>query len=466
MADPRRILWIASDAPDHLETEIRDRLAALNELSVMADLDRAVAFVAGAAVDFVFANFPSLGVSAAELMEAIAGRGTSVPVLIRDADGTIEDGARLARLGAQRVFGREVGLEDVLDQVQAAGERCSFGPSGANRPHGAEPWRASFVGESPNLLQLIQLVRLVGKRRCTVLITGETGTGKEVLARAIHASGPRSSFPWVAVNCSAIPEALLEAELFGHVKGAFTGAQQHRIGRFEQAHEGTLFLDEIGDMPLELQSKLLRALQEREFQRLGSSETVRVNVRVIAASNASLSDKVRQGTFREDLYYRLSVVPIEMPPLRTRLSDVPLLAQHFIRRICADEGIEAKKLSREAREKLCHFSWPGNVRQLENALEMAIVLSGDRPILYPSDFTLAPVTGRQERMEMRGEVAVPDHGLDFAQTVNHFERSILTQALQKTGGNKKLAADMLRLKRTTLAAKVKIFEMAAGRALV
>ncbi len=444
--------------------EIRDSLAACNELVAVAHLDDAVAGCASA--DLLFANFPAFGVSAAELMDTIVSRGASIPVLVRDPEGTMEDGARLARLGAHRVFGREASLDDVTEQMQLAADDLPARTTTVSEA-AAEPWRASFVGESPSLLQLLQLVRLVGKRRCTVLITGETGTGKEVLARAIHAAGPRSAYPWVAVNCSAIPETLLEAELFGHVRGAFTGAQQHRVGRFEQANGGTLFLDEIGDMPLELQAKLLRALQEREIQRLGSSETVQVNVRVIAASNANLLSRVRQGTFREDLYYRLSVVPVEMPPLRGRLTDVPLLADHFIRKICSDEAIEIKKLSREAREKLCRFSWPGNVRQLENVLEMAIVLSGDRSTLYPSDFALETASAfRDESAEIGGEVAVPDHGLDFEQAVSRFERSMLTQALVKTRGNKKLAADMLRLKRTTLSAKVKIFESAAGCPLI
>ncbi|MDQ6708532.1 MAG: sigma-54 factor interaction domain-containing protein, partial [Acidobacteriota bacterium] len=187
-------------------------------------------------------------------------------------------------------------------------------------PASADPWKQFLVGESRAIQQVSQIVRLIGKRRCTVLIHGETGTGKEVMARAIHSAGPRAAVPLVAINCSALPENLLEAELFGHVRGAFTGAQQHRIGRFEQAHNGTLFLDEIGDLPMELQAKLLRVLQEREFQRLGSSETIKVDVRVIAASNVDLAARVRAGSFREDLYYRLNVVPIEMPALRARLS--------------------------------------------------------------------------------------------------------------------------------------------------
>jgi len=266
----------------------------------------------------------------------------------------------------------------------------------------------------------------------------------------------------VSVCCSALPENLLEAELFGHVRGAFTGALNQRIGRFEQADRSTLFLDEIGDMPLELQAKLLRVLQEREFQRLGSSENIRVDVRVVAATNADLPERVRQGRFREDLYYRLHVVPIHLPPLRARLGDVAALTHHFLRKICRLEDLPLKQISREALHRLSEYSWPGNVRQLENAIERAIVLSGDRAMLYPSDFPLdgpipRPATGRASA----NFVHVPDDGLDFEQTVGQIARGILEQALRKTNGNKKMAADLLRLKRTTLAAKLRSLESIA-----
>ena len=325
---------------------------------------------------------------------------------------------------------------------------------GSASVHGS--WESLLVGDSSDMRQVIELIRLVGPRRATVLITGETGSGKEVAARALHSAGPRGRAAFVAVNCTALPENLLESELFGHVRGAFTGAVQGRLGRFEQAHGGTLLLDEIGDLPLDLQSKLLRVLQEREFQRLGSSETVRVDVRVVAATNCDLARRIEQGRFREDLFYRLNVVPIEMPPLRRRPADVPLLARHFIEKICRAEGVPPKTLNPEAIDRLSAFAWPGNVRQLENALEMAVALSGDRPVLDPGDFPLS--SGPAFHSELPGAapfVAVPDAGIDYERTVARIERSILEQALQKTGGNKKAAAEMLGLKRTTLCAKVR-----------
>jgi transcriptional regulator with GAF, ATPase, and Fis domain len=322
------------------------------------------------------------------------------------------------------------------------------GPGGRHLPR-------FLIGDSRPMQQIGQQIRLVAPRRSTVLITGETGTGKELVARSIHAASGRNQ-SLVAVNCSALPEALLEAELFGHVKGAFTGAVGHRIGRFEEANRGTIFLDEIGDMPFPLQAKLLRVIQEREFQRLGSSETVRVDVRVIAATHTNLEDLIRQGKFREDLFYRLNVVPLILPPLREHAADVPPLVLHFIEKICREEDIATKQISRETLGRLAGHDWPGNVRQLENAVEKAIVLSGERTALFPGDFPLPPrrhpVAYQPGTQPM---IAVPDQGLDFERTVGSIELNILEQALRKTRGNKKLAAEMLGLKRTTLTAKLK-----------
>lgn len=322
----------------------------------------------------------------------------------------------------------------------------------------AQDWARLLIGESWEMQRVRQTIELAGPRRATVLITGESGTGKERAAQALHLAGSRRRGPWVAVNCTALPENLLEAEFFGHTRGAFTGATQSRAGRFEQANGGTIFLDEIGDLPLDLQAKLLRVLQEREFQRLGSSETIRVDVRVVAATNCDLMERVEQGRFREDLYYRLNVIPLSMPSLRARTIDIPILTGHFASKICAMENVPLKSLAPDALEKLCAYSWPGNVRQLENSIEAAVALSGDREGLLASDFPLTSGKRPAPATADMPSISLPETGIDYESTLAHFERSILQQALQKTGGNKKAAADMLRLKRTTLSAKVRTLE--------
>ncbi|MEO5922931.1 MAG: sigma-54 dependent transcriptional regulator [Bryobacteraceae bacterium] len=319
-------------------------------------------------------------------------------------------------------------------------------------------WRLSLVGTSPAMQRTTEIIERVASRRATVLITGETGSGKEMIARALHRASPRAHLPMVVVNAAALPENLIEAELFGHVKGAFTGAIQQRLGRFEQAHRSTLFLDEIGDLPLEMQTKLLRFLQEREFQRVGSSDTQRVDVRLIAATNVDLLRRVEEGKFREDLFYRLNVVPIVTPPLRERVEDIPLLAQHFVEKVCALEQIPERTLTSEAMQRLQSLPWPGNVRQLENAIEMAVALSGDREELTAADFGI-PVQSRSLPAPIR-ELA-SHTGLDFDQTISHLERQLLEDALRQTHGNKSAAAELLGLKRTTLSAKLRTLGAAA-----
>jgi len=266
----------------------------------------------------------------------------------------------------------------------------------------------------------------------------------------------------VSLNCTALPESLLEAELFGHTKGAFTGAQGARTGLFESAQRGTVFLDEVGDMPLDLQSKLLRVLQEREIQRLGSSETIAVDVRVIAATNVDLQAKIEDGRFREDLFFRLNVVPLHLPALRERSGDIGMLAEHFVQKICWSENQPVKRLTRQALLRLEQHAWPGNVRELENLIERAIAMSGTREELLPGDFGLPVILWenlevKRERpyLPLPTEIHLPDGGIDFEQIVARLERNMIEQALQRTRGNKSAAADLLRLKRTTLGAKLR-----------
>jgi len=403
-------------------------------------------------VDAVVIEDPCLGNThdhtVEELLEELVQASRGTPIVICDQAASIADAVRYIRLGAHDVISAGSDATAIIDAA-AEFHRSQRAADSSN-----EPWRKHIVGSSKAIMRTIEIIRLVGSRRSTILITGETGTGKEMVARAIHLSSPRAQQPIVAVNCNALPENLLEAELFGHVKGAFTGAIQHRVGRFEQANKGTLFLDEVGDLPLDIQTKLLRVLQEREFQRVGSSETIRVDVRLIAATNVDLLQKIREGKFREDLYYRLNVVPIAAPPLRDRLEDIPVLAHHFVEKICRQEDIPTRRLSPETIERLKNYPWPGNVRQLENVVEMAVALSGTREILYPSDFPLPTSTASRA-------TTIPIATNDFEQTVGRIERQLLEDALKKANGNKTVAAEMLGLKRTTLAAKLKSLEAVA-----
>jgi DNA-binding NtrC family response regulator len=460
MGQPARLLWIRSAIPGPDYLGVVDHLTG-SSVQVVKNASEALDRLRGEIADIILVEFPLAGWGPAELLEAIQEINPRIPVLIRDPEGTVPDAVRLLKLGAYHFMSGPLDDGELIEQLEMAAETSRLRQAAAASMPNA-PWKQLLVGESPPMREVEQIIQLAGAKRSTVLISGETGTGKEVVARALHLASPRGHLPMVAVNCSALPENLLEAELFGHVKGAFTGAVQQRIGRFEQAHNSTLFLDEIGDMPLELQAKLLRVLQERELQRIGSSDTIKIDVRVIAATNVDLREKVNQGAFREDLFYRLNVVPLEMPPLRQRASDIPLLAHHFIEKICEVEGIPVKRISRETVDRLCLYPWPGNIRQLQNAVEVAVVLSGDRQDLCPADFPLPAAKVRKSLAIEPSHAVVPESGLDFDLAVANFQRSILEQAIQRSGGNKTVAADLLRMKRTTLLAKLRTLETSAN----
>jgi DNA-binding NtrC family response regulator len=319
----------------------------------------------------------------------------------------------------------------------------------------------NIIGRSPAMRDVFSTLELVAPMNSTVLIVGETGTGKELIARTIHHNSPRHDQPFVAFNAAAIPEGLAETELFGHVKGAFTGAVQMRTGRFEMAHRGTLFIDEVASMPIALQTKLLRALQERQIERLGESKPVKFDVRVIAATNVDLRRLVQEGAFREDLYYRLNVIPLRLPPLRSRIDDMPLLAQHIIKKACEINKLPPRSIGQQAMRVLMQHPWPGNIRQLENALEYAVAMSGQgREIavdMLPEDVR------RPETSHIMQPVVIPDEGLNFASVVSQLERELILRCLEKTRGNKRQAARLLQLSRTTLIDKLHRLE-AAGSA--
>ena len=308
----------------------------------------------------------------------------------------------------------------------------------------------NIIGDSKEMEEIFHFVEKIANTDSTILIFGESGTGKELVARAIHFNSDRRNKPLISVNCGAIPEDLLESEMFGHEKGAFTGAIKTRIGRFEMANEGTIFLDEISDMSPSLQAKLLRVLQEHEFERVGGIKTIKVDIRVITATNQDLEKAVEQGRFREDLFYRLNVIPIKLPPLRERKSDIPLLVSHFISRFNQEKNCTVKGLSRECLEYFMKYPWPGNVRELENMLERLVILKGDGTIEV-SDLPEKVVDAEVEPFP----IIIPNSGISFDMAVSEFEKRLILQALEKTNWVKNRAAKLLHLNRTTLVEKMK-----------
>jgi len=313
--------------------------------------------------------------------------------------------------------------------------------------------RGKLVGRSPKLLEVIRTIDRVAASSCTVLVTGESGTGKEMVVSALHDASPRKNAPLITVNCGAIPEALLESELFGHAKGAFTGAHAARQGRVAAAEGGTLFLDEVGELPLALQVKLLRLLQQREYSPVGDDRTLKTDIRVVAATNRDLEAEVRAGRFREDLFYRLNVIHVQLPALRERPEDIELLARHFLTVHAERSGrAELVGFTNAATEALMGFDWPGNVRALENAIERAVLLAAG-PLIDVADLPT-----RVQESEGGADAApqpLPDAGIDLRAAVEAFESNLIKQALERTGGNKNRAAQLLRVNRTTLVEMVK-----------
>lgn len=305
---------------------------------------------------------------------------------------------------------------------------------------------ANIIGASPAMQQVFALMKRIVKTDSTVLIAGESGTGKEIVAKAIHFNGSRRERPFIAVHCGAIPENLLESELFGYVKGAFTGAVRDKIGKFEAANGGTIFLDEIGTMPLQLQTKLLRVLQEQEVERVGSTRPIKIDVRIISATNLDLAEEVKKGTFREDLYYRLNVIPLGLPPLRDRVEDILPLAKHFLAKYCKEMQRRRMTLATEAVEALEGYRWGGNVRELENVMERVVALTEADTITLHD----LPPNIREESL-----TRVTERGVDLVKVIAEIERSMITDALALTDGVKARAAALLNLNRTTLVEKMR-----------
>ena len=397
--------------------------------------ERALELFRQDAFDLVLTDQKMAEMSGLELLQAVHTINAETPVILITAFGTIEAAVTALKHGAIDYLTKPLNLDELLYRIRQVSDRYRIINENRELREALQDRHRieGIIGESGSMLEVLSIVRRVAPSEATVLIRGESGTGKELIAKAIHFGSPRARGPLVKVNCAALPEALLESELFGHEKGAFTGALTSRQGRFELANGGTIFLDEIGDLPLHLQAKLLRVLQEREFEKVGSSRPVRVNVRIMAASHRPLEDLIKAGQLREDLYYRLNVVTIFIPPLRERRSDVALLLDHFLRYYAEKNGKTIRGLTPEGRDILLRYDYPGNVRELENIIERAVVLTRD-DVIGSGDL---PLTVQEL------EVADGDRETNLTVAVEALERRMIRDALARSDGIQTRAAELL-----------------------
>jgi DNA-binding NtrC family response regulator len=414
--------------------------------------EKALDYLEQFAFDILITDLRLPGIDGTQVIQAARERYPGIVAIVITGYGTVKDAVEAIKRGASDFVAKPFQFDELVHVLDKALKQRRLESEVAYLRSQVEQRNqfGGILGRSRPMQELFHLLETVASANSTILVTGETGTGKEVVARAIHHNSPRKAHRFVALNCSAIPESLLEAELFGHVRGAFTGAVGARQGRFEQAHKGTLFLDEVGTMSTALQMKLLRALQEREFERVGDNQTIKVDVRVIAATNSNLAGMVADGSFREDLFYRLNVIPIQLPPLRDRREDIPMLARHFLDKFAPGAQMQ---VSQGAMRVLMAFPWPGNVRQLENAIERAVTLSSGRKEIDLAD--LPPEIQAAPDATAAPFVEFPDDGLDLPAYLISIEKDLIKRSLERTRGNRNKAAELLRIKRTTLVEKLK-----------
>jgi DNA-binding NtrC family response regulator len=452
MSEPFRIL-VVDDEPAQRELVGGFLRKHGFQVTEAADGRQALARFREELFDLVLTDQRMPDLSGLEVLAGVRAVTPGAAVIIMTAYGTIETAVSAIKAGAADYLAKPVNLDELLHRIHQVRERQRLLTENRElREALAERHRVEgIIGESGQMQEVLSLVRRVAPSDATVLIRGESGTGKELFAKAIHFASPRASGPLVKVNCAALPEGLLESELFGHEKGAFTGAVAARKGRFELADGGTIFLDEIGDLPLSVQVKLLRVLQEREFERVGSSRPVAVNVRLLAATHRDLEALVRDGRFRDDLYYRINVVTISLPPLRERREDLPLMIDQFLRASAAKNGRVIQGLTREAREALLRYDYPGNVRELENLIERAVVLSRGE-VIGVGDLPLPLHDPPREPEERPGLIAA----------VEGLERRMIREALARADGIQTRAADLLGISERVLRYKLRKYGLGGG----
>jgi len=464
-ADQSKHLLLVDDETA-LRQAIAEQLTDRGFVVAQADSgEAALARLADFAFDVIVTDLRLPGIDGSAVLQAAFERYPEIVAIVVTGFGTVKDAVEAIKRGASDFVSKPFQIDELLHALNSALEQRRLKSENAYlRAQLDQRYRfEGIIGKSPVMAKLFQLLETVAVTNSTILITGETGTGKEIVARAIHHNSPRRANRFVALNCSAIPESLLEAELFGHVRGAFTGAVGNRQGRLEQAHKGTLFLDEVGTMSSALQMKLLRVLQEREFDRVGDSHTIKVDVRVIAATNSDLRKMVDDGEFREDLYYRLNVIPARLPPLRERKDDIPLLVRHFLEKYCADgrtsESSPPVRVSQDAMRRLMSYEWPGNVRQLENLVERMMAFNGGRRQIEIGDLPSEILEETPSAVPLvTTNMDLPEDGISLEEVILTIERDLIRRSLERTHGNKGQAARLLNLKRTTLVEKLKRLE--------
>ncbi|MBQ9407092.1 MAG: sigma-54-dependent Fis family transcriptional regulator [Desulfovibrio sp.] len=442
MAESDIHLLVVDDDRNHREM-LRDLLEEWTYVVTTAEGgEEAAALCRQRSFDLVLMDMRMRGMSGIDATRAIKGYNPAIPILIMTAFSDVSTAVEALKAGAYDYLTKPLAFDALKLSLERALDHAGL----RREVHvlRRELAGGTVIGQSPAMRQLLEMVATIAPSEATVLISGESGTGKEVIARSIHESSKRRDGPYVAVNCAALAENLLESELFGHEKGAFTGAERRREGRFQAAHKGTIFLDEIGEIPVAMQAKLLRVIQERELQPVGGDRTYKVDVRILAATNRDLARDVEEGLFRQDLYYRLNVVALHLPPLRERREDIPLLAMHFLQRFARRNGKTVKGFTPAAMDRLLKHVWPGNVRELENVVERAVVLLMGA---YVSERELPPT------LTERGTAAPRQH--DFANmTLEEIERMAVQDTLAQVGGNKSEAARRLGINRKTLQAKL------------
>jgi DNA-binding NtrC family response regulator len=420
-----------------------------------ADGEEALALVESGDADLVITDLRMPKLGGTEVLKAVVGRYPGLPVIVLTGHGTIEDAVAAMRAGAFDFLTKPVNLDHLSILVKRALEARELTRKNRELEAEVEAQRrsSSIIGKSSEMKKVFDLVRRVAPTRASVLITGDSGVGKELVADAIHNLSPRRDGPLVKVHCAALAESLLESELFGHEKGSFTGAQARKRGRFELADKGTLFLDEIGEINQNVQIKILRVLQERKFERVGGEDTVEVDVRIVAATNRDLKEEILKGTFREDLYYRLNVVNIHVPPLRERRDDIPLLAMSFLREFAMENGKKIEGLDPKARQALYSYPWPGNVRELRNSMESAVVMAGGG-LIGLDDLPPNLRSSGEER-----DVRVP-----IGSTLEEAEKILIRETLAAQGGNKSRTAEILGIGRKTLYQKIEEYGIEGAEA--